>query len=201
MLVQKEKNLFTLLREYQDFDPSAYDHAYLVSLFSTAIIKQFDWQSRSTIESTAFACLFHDIGLSRLGKEFIDLHIKDMTEDQYQSYKAHPILGVKMMEEGSVINNVVKQIILQHHEVISGEGFPYGKKGTQVLTLSSIVSLASTFVNIIQEQQLKPLAAVKVLFKDGSCINSYNTNIIENFFKIFIDGRNIKKGLKKRNKN
>ena len=197
-LVQTDKNVYSLLRGYQDFDPSAYDHAYLVSLFATATVKQFEWHSRSTIENMALACLFHDIGLSKLGSEFIGLKVSDMSPEQYESYKMHPLLGVKMMEGNNMVNHVVKQIIIQHHEFITGDGFPSGKKGSQVLTLSSIVSLSSEFVNVIQDNGLKPVEAVKVLFNDKKRIQQYSTNIIENFFKIFTDGKIIKKTLVKK---
>jgi CheY-like chemotaxis protein len=60
-LVEGQKDLFMLLRSYQDFDPSSYSHAFLVTLFSTSMIKQFEWQSKVTLESAALACLLHDI--------------------------------------------------------------------------------------------------------------------------------------------
>ena len=40
-LVSQEDRLSEVLQNYQDLEPEFYDHSFLVTLFSTAIIKQF----------------------------------------------------------------------------------------------------------------------------------------------------------------
>ena len=82
--VKKEDDMYKLLRSYQDFDPNAFTHAYLVTLFSSCIIKQFEWQSKATIETTALACMFHDIGKMKLPPELLSLHPTNMSEDQLE---------------------------------------------------------------------------------------------------------------------
>jgi putative nucleotidyltransferase with HDIG domain len=192
-LIEKQEDLYSILRSYQTFDPNAYAHCFLVTLYSTAIIKQFDWQSKSTIETTAMACMFHDVGKTMLPKEFIELRPKDMTPDQLELYKQHPELGMKLVENNRLMNNSVKQVILQHHEAFDGTGFPFEKKGNKILTLANIVCLADDFVHIMIDQKLQPTDALKKILMDKEMVKRYNTMIVERFIKVFVDPSKLQK--------
>ncbi|RPJ78718.1 MAG: HD domain-containing protein, partial [Alphaproteobacteria bacterium] len=160
-LIETQQDLYSVLRSFQNFDPNAYSHSFLVTLYSTALIKQFEWQSKATIETTAMACMFHDIGKMMLPKEFLELRPKDMTPEQLEQYKKHPELGMQMIESNRAINNSVKQVILQHHEAYNGTGFPHGAKGNKILTLANIVCLADDFVHIMLDDKLQPTEALR----------------------------------------
>ena len=127
-LIETQSDLFSVLRAFQNFDPSAYAHSFLVTLYASAIIKQFEWQSKTTIETAAMACMFHDIGKTLLPKELFNVRPADMTPEQLMMYQKHPEFGMQVVENCRGVNNSVKQIILQHHEAYDGSGFPFQKK-------------------------------------------------------------------------
>lgn len=192
-LIETQSDLYNVLKSYQNFDPSAYSHAFLVTLYSTAIIKQFEWQSKATIETTAMACMFHDIGKTLLPKEFIGMSAKDMSAEQLEVYKRHPELGFSLIENNRSLNNSVKQIILQHHEAFDGTGFPFQKKGQKILTLSNIVCLADDFVHIMMDEKLQPTEALKRILMNKEGVKRYNSVLIEKFIKVFVDPDKIQK--------
>ena len=192
-LVETQADLYSVLRSYQNFDPTAFSHAFLVTLYSTAIIKQFEWQSKATIETCAMACMFHDIGKTLLPKEFIGLSKKDMTPEQFELYKKHPEFGYQILENNRGVNNNIKQIILQHHEAFDGTGYPFGKKGNKVLTLANIVCLADDFVHIMIEDKLQPTEALRKILMDKVGVKRYNSILIEKFIKVFVDPDKIHK--------
>lgn len=192
-LIENQNDLYSVLRSYQNFDPTAYSHAFLVTLYSTAIIKQFEWQSKATIETTAMACMFHDIGKTLLPKEFIGMNPRDMSAEQLEQYKKHPELGFGIIENNRALNNSVKQIILQHHEAFDGTGFPFQKKGQKILTLSNIVCLADDFVHIMMDDKLQPTEALKRILMDKEGVKRYNSILIEKFIKVFVDPDKIHK--------
>ncbi len=185
-VIDKESNLYNVLREFQDFDPNAFTHSYLVTLFASAIIKQFEWQSKATIETTALACMFHDIGKTKLPPELFNMRPGKMSDEQLEQYKKHPELGVKIVEENRMLNHSIKQIILQHHEKYDGTGFPYGLKGNKILTLANIVSLADDFVRVIGDDKIKPVEALRKLLSTPKQTEKYNSLILENFIKVFV---------------
>jgi len=192
-LIEKDDSLFKLLKSYQEFDPSAYSHAFLVTMFSSCIIKQFEWQSKSTIETTALACMFHDIGKMSLPKELLEKKVDDMNAEELEEYKKHPELGLEMVEGNRMINNSVKQIILQHHESFDGTGFPFGKKGANILTLANIVSMADRFVHIMVEEEVAPIVALKKILTQKEEASRFNSMIVANFINVFVDPAKIDK--------
>ncbi len=192
-MIEKEKGLFKLLRDLDCLDPNAFNHCYAVTLFAGAIIKQFEWQSKATIETTSLACMFHDIGKLQLPEGLIDKHPKSFNEDQYSTYMRHCEDGAKMIEGNRLISNSVQQIILQHHECYDGSGFPRGIKGNKILTLANIVRLSDDFVRLVEEKQCKPVVALKALLQEGDLVKRYNSSIVENFIKVFVDPANISK--------
>ncbi|MGZ3787204.1 MAG: HD domain-containing phosphohydrolase [Bacteriovorax sp.] len=192
-LIEGQDDLFTVLRSFQNFDPTAYSHSFLVTLYSTAIIKQFEWQSKTTIETTAMACMFHDIGKTLLPREMLNIRPQDMTPEQLDLYKKHPELGLQIVEPNRSINNSIKQIILQHHEAYDGSGFPYEKKGNKILTLANIVCLADDFVHIMIDYKLQPTEALRKILCDKTNVKRYNSVLIEKFINVFVDPDKLQK--------
>ncbi len=186
-LVENSKDLHKLLKSFSDFDPNAYTHAYLVTLYTSAIIKQYEWQSKATIETAAMACMFHDIGKILLPKEIALKPMSQLTPEELEIYKTHPEMSVKVLETNRLINNSVKQIVLQHHEAFDGSGFPFGKKGSKILTLANIICLIDDFVHMMIDNQLQPTDALKKILVNKQMVSRYNSNIVENFIKVFVD--------------
>lgn len=192
-MVKESQDLFQVFKDYADFDPNAYTHAYLVTLFSTSIIKQFEWQSKTTIECTALACMFHDIGKMKMDPNVAKMKVEDMNDEQLLEYKRHPEYGLELIDGNPMINNSVKQIILQHHEHFDGTGFPFNKRGSKILMLSNIVCLANDFVQIIQDEDQRPVDALKILLSRRNQLSWYNSQIVECLIKVFVDPGKIMK--------
>ncbi len=191
-LVEKDKNLYRLLRSFQDFDPNSVEHSYLVTLYTAAIIKQFEWQSQATIETASMACMFHDIGKMKMPEKLLNTRPGDMSPEELELYHNHPVLGAEMVDGNNLINNSVKQIIIQHHEYFDGSGFPFQKKGNKILTLANIISLVDDFVHLMIQKKMKPTDALKFILMDPNKVAKYNTLIIESFIKIFVEPDKIK---------
>lgn len=192
-LIENQEDLYAVLKDYQNFDPSAYTHAFLVTLYSSAIIKQFEWQSKMTIENTALACMFHDIGKLKLPKDLIGKSQEDMTDEELAHYKLHPEYGVELIEGNRMINNSVKQIIYQHHEHFNGTGFPLGIKSSKIQMLANVVRLADDFSHIMLREELSPPDALKKIILDEEMVKRYNSMIIESFIRVFVDPVKFKK--------
>jgi putative nucleotidyltransferase with HDIG domain len=195
-MVQKQTDLWKVLRKWQELDANSYNHSTLVMIYSSAIIQQFEWQSSALLNTMAMASLFHDIGKMKLPKELIDKRPQDMTHEEILIYQTHPIEGAKMLEGHLMIKQSVRQIILQHHEAFDGTGFPNKIKANKVLSLANILSLCDTFAHIMTDQNLKPLEALKKLLGDAVLMSKFNSLIVEHFIKIFADPAKIGKEYK-----
>jgi putative nucleotidyltransferase with HDIG domain len=192
-IISSDKKLYELLRELHDFDPSLYTHSFLTTFFAGAIIKQFEWQTQNTIETTALACMFHDIGKLQFPREMLAKRPEELNEQELNFYKEHPTLGSEMVLACPRLNETVRQIILQHHEANDGTGFPLGIKGREVQTLSNIVCLANDFVHLMEEKKLKPTDALLAMIQNKEMVYRYKSEIIEGMMKIFADPAKIKR--------
>ena len=189
--IEQEDDLYKLLKKFEAFDPKAYEHSFIVSIFATAIIKQFEWKSKIIIESTALACLFHDIGKLKLDKELINVKPQDMNTKQLEMYQQHPIFAIEMIDGNRMISNIIRQIILQHHEAFDGSGFPFGLTSSKILFLSNIVACANDFTHLMINNDISPPQALKMMLNDKNQMNKYNSKIIQHFIRIFIDPKKI----------
>lgn len=188
-MIEGSKDLAKLLREYDSFDPNAFSHSYAVTMFASMIIGQFEWQSKTTIEMTALACMFHDIGKMKLPKELLHKPEQDLTPEEIGMLRTHPEVGAALLANDRSIPNAVRQIIMQHHERFDGSGYPHGIKGQKILTLANIVGLADTFYYcVLNSPEKKPVPALKAFLMDASKVKQFNSLIVENFIKSFVDG-------------
>lgn len=185
-LISKEKNIYKMLKAFEEFDPSAYARAFLVSLFSNMIVKQFEWESKITTQSVGMASMVLDIGILELPKEFAGLKMKDMTPEQLEEYKKHPILGRDSLSGVPLIKPAVKEIVYQHHERVDGSGFPQGFPGPRIFTLAKIIGIADDFAGLIQDNQINPLEGYKMFIKNPEIVKTHPGNLVQLLGKVFL---------------
>ncbi|MBF0205667.1 MAG: HD domain-containing protein [Oligoflexia bacterium] len=190
-IVHNNNDIYKLLRDYSEFNPSLYNHSYLVAFFSSMIIKQFEWESKIINETLGMAALFHDIGCSKLSPDIREMSFLKMNPEQLNRYKEHCELGVTILDAYLAVPQAVKQIVLQHHERINGEGFPSGLKSHRILVLSQVVGLADEFVRHMVDNQLHPPAAIKKMLSDTNSVKRHSAIIMESFLKVFADPRKL----------
>ena len=139
----------------------------------------------------SLACMFHDLGKTKLSPEIIDMRPQDMTPEQLAEYKTHPQQGSDLLTKEKHINSTIRQIILQHHEYYDGSGFPGKLKGSQITNLAKIICLANDFVHIVTDNNLNPLDGVKKILSSEASVRRYDPIILETFMMAFIDPKKI----------
>lgn len=185
-VVQKNKDLNLIMRQYQDYDQSAYAHLFLVSFFSTLIIKNLEWASSRTAATVAMAGLVHDIGKLKLPPELREKNESQMTPEQRLLYRQHPLWGAQMLEKCGNIPEPVIQIVYQHHEHVNGKGFPNELSGTKIYPLAKIVSLADYFSNILVENKITPLEGLNVFLPEKDNTLKFDSMAIKSLVTGFL---------------
>lgn len=186
-IVHAKKDLRKLLRYFSVFSTSLSTHSYLVTLFSSMVMKQFEWASKSSNETLGMAAILHDIGCTKLDEDIREMSPFKMNEEQLTRYKDHCEKGVAILDLCPSIPLVVKQVVFQHHERINGEGFPSGLKYERISELAQILGLSDDFVRIMVDNQIRPTEALKKLLLDSNCFKKYSGFLLDRFVKIFVD--------------
>ncbi|MDH4468700.1 MAG: HD domain-containing protein [Bacteriovoracaceae bacterium] len=82
---------------------------------------------KSVLENFGMAGLFHDVGLTRLGIKAVELMFKpyeNFGPDDWAIYKAHPREATSILQDKEYVSKEVLDLIKQHEEKKSGDGFP-----------------------------------------------------------------------------
>lgn len=97
------------------------------------------------LSAVILASLFKDFGLSQVCRDEIF-----KTEGHDDFYFKHPMLSIYVLSKSNVqFSKLTKRLILEHHEVIDGTGFPRNKKEEFIHFLSHIIRVSNEICNLV----------------------------------------------------
>lgn len=95
------------------------------------------------LRDLASAMLFHDIGLIFLPENVTNP--TSLNPQHIPMLRSHPQLGIDHLVRSDAISNVSANIVLRHHEVLDGSGYPEGLTGDKLTTLIRIASVVEVY--------------------------------------------------------
>jgi HD-GYP domain-containing protein (c-di-GMP phosphodiesterase class II) len=108
--------------------------------------------------------LLHDVGTFDLSNRLI--HHKDQMEDvDVADVRIHPQKGAAIVASLPGFIPIAK-IILDHHEWISGEGYPRGLKGEEISLESQIIKTADKFAFLADITPVTEISDIEKALKD-----------------------------------
>lgn len=131
------------LKSLLDKDQYVYLHSVRVASFALGVAIKLGITDETQLQKIAFGGLLHDIGKSDVPKEILNKE-GVLTDDEWKFMKAHPQLGHDKFAEFR-IDNVVREIVLHHHEKLDGSGYPHGLNKMQLLPEVQIATLADIY--------------------------------------------------------
>ncbi|HPS38041.1 MAG TPA: response regulator [Candidatus Cloacimonadota bacterium] len=95
------------------------------------------------LRNLRIGAILHDLG--KIGKisTLVSKHHK-LSDQEFDLIKEHPINGAKIIAPLGLPSDV-HDIIIQHHEWMNGEGYPYGISGDEINRYARIVSIADSY--------------------------------------------------------
>lgn len=182
-LVSRDGHLKSLLNSFEENFPEEFSHNFLVTFYTVLICKNIDWVGTRSLETIALASLFHDIGMLKLPPEICQIKGRPMDKNELELFQQHPRLGAEMLADSANINEQVRQIIYQHHEHVTGNGYPNKLTGLKIYPLAKIVSFAEAFAETMEAYRLSPRQAMKVLLHQRNIILQYDAAVVRALVK------------------
>jgi HD-GYP domain-containing protein (c-di-GMP phosphodiesterase class II) len=105
---------------------------------------------RVQLQNLRYAARFHDVGM--LG-DIYDLASKNIafTEKEYGRVKYHSLIGAAVAVPLDLVHPI-STIIMQHHELLDGTGYPNGVGPKDMPVESRILALSEMFVGLVSDR-------------------------------------------------
>jgi HPt (histidine-containing phosphotransfer) domain-containing protein len=119
------------------------------------------------------AVYMHDLGMMFL-PESLWLKAGKLSGEEKQLLRNHPGFGSGLLERMKGWQEAA-EIVLQHHEMPDGGGYPYGLKGDQITPGAKILAVIDTFesVTLKHSQRGDTRSVVRAIAEINACDNQF----------------------------
>lgn len=128
--------------------------------------------------------LLHDIGMMRVPEE-IKSKKDGLNQEEMGKLKSHPVFSYQIISKELKYEDNIARIALEHHERWDGEGYPQGKKNSDILLEARIVSIADAFEAMVSERPYRNsmigYEAMRNIISDNS--RKFDPEILRYFIK------------------
>lgn len=173
----------SLIRALEAKDAYTRGHSDRVAEYSEKIARMMGL-APNKIELLKESALLHDIG--KLGIQETVLNKKmDLTEDEQQMIRKHPVIGEKILEPVSLDKEMLA-VVRGHHERYDGKGYPDGLAGDKIDIMAAIVAVADSYDAMISHRvyrtDLSLDEALDQLKKNSGL--QFNPAVVDAFIKV-----------------
>jgi len=115
--------------------------------------------SRSTFKDLSYACLFMDLSIADISEERRRTYYLDpesLSSEDKERIFAHPRRSLELVEQRlKKLPDIICQMIVGHHELFNGKGFPRQQRSEMLAPLVRILALAVDVFEFMKRQQLQ----------------------------------------------
>jgi HD-GYP domain-containing protein (c-di-GMP phosphodiesterase class II) len=185
-VLQRQVSSLKLVWELLYRNYSLYNHSVNVCLLGIALML---FMHKSRFESVNFglACLFHDLGMSRISEDLLSRR-DQLSVVELEIIKKHPQVGFQMLSECESLAPEILQLVQEHHEDADGSGYPQGLPLSRQHPWTRIIRLVDAYDGLTGHrpgrQPLSPFAALKSLqSQKGLTGPTFDPRTLRNFIR------------------
>jgi putative two-component system response regulator len=165
-----------------------YSHASNVSSYATLFALGLGLKN---IEDIAMAALLHDLGLSKLPDDILAKEPEQRTKSEQEIYEKHVDYTLDVIKEKKLIlSDLVRKIVLQHHEKYNGTGYPKHVLADRICIEAQVLSLADRFDYLTVLKKGKPRvnpkdAIAQILAECSTARAEFDPNLVKKVQTLF----------------
>ncbi|MBO4748699.1 MAG: HD-GYP domain-containing protein [Lachnospiraceae bacterium] len=134
-------------------DEYIFKHSVDVATMSMVIAKNYGLDEY-TVREIGIAGLLHDVGKLRIPKDILDKPSR-LTNEEFEQIKRHAQIGYDMLSQNGSFSEAILMGVLQHHEKLSGSGYPNGLKGDEIHIYAKIIAIADIYDSLVTKRSYK----------------------------------------------
>lgn len=173
--VIEDDNVSECMIEIRRKSTDIYTHMIDVAVMSVVMGIKLRLDSEQ-LRIIGMGALLHDIGLCDVDLNYYDVEIEEASSADKMIYRRHVIHGYEIINGHDWIPELVKLVVLSHHEREDGSGYPFHKKSERIPMEVKIVSVCDYFdelVNGIGYRKRKVNEVVEYLRTAGAYLFDY----------------------------
>ncbi|MBF0327785.1 MAG: HD-GYP domain-containing protein [Nitrospirae bacterium] len=156
------------LLDISKYDFYTYTHSVNVAVMSIGLANAIHLE-RKEIEKLGLGAMLHDIGKSNVPSEVLNKQGK-LTSTEYQIIQSHVVEGEKILREHRHIPEESFPAVTQHHEKLTGKGYPLGLDNKKISLFGRITAVADCYDALTTPRPYKPaftpFYALSILVKE-----------------------------------
>lgn len=137
---------------------------------------------RSMIELIGLGALLHDLGKARIPDAVLNKPGR-LTPEEFSIMKTHPLAGHRLLTEHDDLPAEVLDIVLHHHERISGRGYPDALSASQIIRPTMIAAIVDVYDAITSDRcyhdGMSPYTALQSIYKWTA--DDFDKQLVEEF--------------------
>lgn len=152
-IIISNSDLNNYLVKFQHFRKIYSDHTRIVCYIVTSMLRVLGWDSESTMHRMCLAAMLHDLSLPDefLTRVITHDNLAQLDEKDKKTYFTHPELSSHLAKNFDQLAGGIDQIVLEHHELPDGTGFPKGLLENNIHPLSATLHLADLASDLLWE--------------------------------------------------
>ncbi|CAM3035007.1 metal-dependent phosphohydrolase [Pseudomonas floridensis] len=163
-------------------DEYTYMHSVAVCALMVALARRMGMQD-DQVREAGVAGLMHDVGKMMIAPEVLNKPSR-LTREEFEQVKAHPELGLKILEENLPVAAPVMDVCLHHHEKIDGSGYPHGLQGSQISLFARMSAVCDVYDAITSDRPYKKGWGVAHSIREmASWKGHFDERVFQNFVK------------------
>jgi putative nucleotidyltransferase with HDIG domain len=130
-----------------------YQHCLLVTGVAAAFGEHIG-ASRKDRQRLSFAGMLHDIGKARIPLVILEKPGR-LDEAELAVMRQHPEHGLDALKASALAPEMLDMVV-HHHELLDGSGYPHGLQGSEISDLVRIMTISDVFGALIERRSYKP---------------------------------------------
>jgi HD-GYP domain-containing protein (c-di-GMP phosphodiesterase class II) len=175
---------FANLLKIRKHDYYTYTHSVNVCTFLVSLARELGISDKKTLKEVGEGGLLHDLGKSLVPSAIINKQ-GQLLKSEWELMQKHPDFGTGIAKDTREISPVSLTIIGQHHERMTGTGYPTGVSGGELNVYANMASIVDVYdaltTNRSYSRARSPMEAIQILLQDKK---HFNEQILKRFIKM-----------------
>lgn len=147
------------------YDNTTYQHCMLVTGLAAEFARSLGLSAKDQERLTRGA-LLHDLGKAKIPLEILNKPGR-LDPGELTVMRTHPGIGYELLREQGGYEPEILEVVLRHHELLDGSGYPDGLSGSQIGDLVRLITICDIYAALIErrpyKQPMLPTRAFEIL--------------------------------------